>query len=171
MFVFSVLIGFFNFARILTLDFIGVTLRLFQSLGLITSSINRLVNSQVHIKYFYLMDKNKNKLNKENYITNNSSLDEIVVSIRDLSFSYFNSEEKIFENLNASFYKNKHTLITGPNGSGKSTLLGLMSGVLYSQKKENVSVSSEKLIYWGVAINFFKLIEVQFTIWKRKRIR
>ena len=41
------------------------------------------------------MDKNKNKLNKENYITNNSSLDEIVVSIRDLSFSYFNSEEKI----------------------------------------------------------------------------
>ena len=94
MFVFSVLIGFFNFARVLTLDFIGVTLRLFQSLGLITSSINRLVNSQVHIKYFYLMDKNKNKLNKENYITNNSSLDEIVVSIRDLSFSYFNSEEK-----------------------------------------------------------------------------
>ena len=43
MFVFSVLIGFFNFARVLTLDFIGVTLRLFQSLGLITSSINRLV--------------------------------------------------------------------------------------------------------------------------------
>ena len=40
--------------------------------------------------------QNKNKLNKENYITNNSSLDEIVVSIRDLSFSYFNSEEKIF---------------------------------------------------------------------------
>ena len=150
MFVFSVLIGFFNFARVLTLDFIGVTLRLFQSLGLITSSINRLVNSQVHIKYFYLMDKNKNKLNKENYITNNSSLDEIVVSIRDLSFSYFNSEEKIFENLNASFYKNKHTLITGPNGSGKSTLLGLMSGVLYSQKG-NVSVNSGKIGYIGAS--------------------
>ena len=87
------------------------------------------------------MDKNKNKLNKENYVMNNNSLDEIVVSMKDLSFSYFNSEEKIFENLNASFYKNKHTLITGPNGSGKSTLLGLMSGVLYSQKG-NVSVNS-----------------------------
>ena len=67
MFVFAVLIGFFNFAKILTLDFIGVTLRLFQSIGLISSSINKLVNSQVHIKYFYLMDTNKNMLNKENY--------------------------------------------------------------------------------------------------------
>ena len=55
--IFSILLAFFNFARILTLDFIGVTLRLFQSLGAITGSINRIVNSQVHIEKFYLMQK------------------------------------------------------------------------------------------------------------------
>ena len=43
-----------------------------------------------------------------------------------------NSENPIFEDLNVSFNRNEHTIITGTNGSGKSTLLGLLSGVYFS---------------------------------------
>ena len=67
MFVFSILIGFSALAKSITLDFIGVTLRLFQSLGLFSTNVNRLVNSQVHIKYFYEMEMNKNFVNKNNH--------------------------------------------------------------------------------------------------------
>ena len=147
MFVFSILIGISNIARTITLDFIGVTLRLFQSLGLFSTNVNRLVNSQVHIKYFYEMEMNKNFINKKNH----QQIDEknnISVDISNLSFEYFNNEKKIFENLNLQIPKNKHVILTGPNGSGKSTLLGLISGVLYSQNG-SVTLNSKKIGYIG----------------------
>ena len=147
MFVFSILIGISNIARTITLDFIGVTLRLFQSLGLFSTNVNRLVNSQVHIKYFYEMEMNKNFINKKNH----QQIDEknnISVDISNLSFEYFNNEKKIFENLNLQIPKNKHVILTGPNGSGKSTLLGLISGVLYSQHG-SVKLNSKKIGYIG----------------------
>tara|TARA_B100000989_G_scaffold272002_1_gene229112 strand:+ start:6611 stop:8248 length:1638 start_codon:yes stop_codon:yes gene_type:complete len=147
MFVFSILIGISNIARTITLDFIGVTLRLFQSLGLFSTNVNRLVNSQVHIKYFYEMEMNKNFINKKNH----QQIDEknnISVDISNLSFEYFNNEKKIFENLNLQIPKNKHVILTGPNGSGKSTLLGLISGVLYSQNG-SVKLNSKKIGYIG----------------------
>lgn len=149
-FIFAILLAFFNFARILTIDFIGVTLRLFQSLGAITGSINRIVNSQVHIEKFYLMQKNTNAVNRKNYIFSESfdDIDEIAVELNDVKFQYFNSDKNIFESLNVKFQKDKHTIITGANGSGKSTLLGLISGVLYPQSG-SVKANTSKIGYIG----------------------
>jgi len=143
-FIFSILLSFFNFARILTIDFIGVTLRLFQSLGAITSSINKIVNSQVHIENFYIMQQNNNSVNRKNYIFSDSfdENDINAVEFNDAQFKYFNSDKEIFENINVTFPKDKHIVITGANGSGKSTLLGLIAGVLYPQSGSVTSNTS-----------------------------
>ena len=79
------------------------------------------------------MDKNKLKINKENF-SQQKPHPELAVKLEDLSFKYFNSEDYIFDNLNLEIKKNSHNIITGPNGSGKSTLLGLISGVLFGKR-------------------------------------
>jgi ABC-type multidrug transport system fused ATPase/permease subunit len=138
MFLFSILIAYSASTFAITLDFIGVTLRLFQSLGSLSGSANKIINSHVHIENFHNIDQNKLSVNKENFKIKNLS-DDISISFRNTGFKYFNSEQYIFENLNLDIPKNSHTVLTGANGSGKSTLLGLAAGVFYSQKGEVVT--------------------------------
>lgn len=140
MLIFSILIITGDFAKSISLDFIGVTLRLFQSLGSLANSFNKIINSHVHIEKFYEMDKNKILINKSNFETRNDK-SQNAIEVENLHFKYFNSEEFIFENLNLKIKKNSHNILTGPNGSGKSTLLGLVSGVFYSQEGKVISYS------------------------------
>ena len=140
MLIFSILIITGDFAKSISLDFIGVTLRLFQSLGSLANSFNKIINSHVHIEKFYEMDKNKILVNKTNFETRNDN-SQNAIEVENLHFKYFNSEEFIFENLNLKIKKNSHNILTGPNGSGKSTLLGLVSGVFYSQEGKVISYS------------------------------
>ena len=132
LFVFAILLTMFNLAKTITLDFIGVTLRLFQSLGNSATAVNRLVNSHVHIEQFHKIDKNKMISNKDNFIlevkdSKNS------ISAHNINFKYFNNDEYIFKNIDIEIEKNTHNIIVGPNGSGKSTLLGLLAGILYPE--------------------------------------
>ncbi len=147
MFVFAILLTLRSIAENITLDFIGVTFRLFQSLGSLTNASNQIVNAHVHMEKFYNMEKNKIAVNKDNYV-NNPTNDTDILKIENVSFAYFNSEEKIFENLNLNIERNTHTILTGPNGSGKSTLLGLIAGVFYSQKGK-VTTHNKKFGYIG----------------------
>ncbi len=155
MFVFSVLLIFSNLSKNITLDFIGVTLRLFQSIGTFNGSMNKIINSHVHIEKFYELDTNKLLIDKANF---KSIEDESpnIIELSGVSFKYFNSDEYIFRDLNIKIPKNTHTILTGPNGSGKSTLLGLMSGVLYSEqgtikthKKNFGYIGATPLIFTG----------------------
>lgn len=147
MFVFSILLGISQIAKSITLDFIGVTLRLFQSLGGMTNATNQIINSHVHIEKFYEMEKNKGIIYKDNFRTDNLKNGK-AIEVKDASFKYFSSETLIFENLNLSFEKNSHTLLTGPNGSGKSTLLGLISGVFYAENG-SITTTTERYGYIG----------------------
>ena len=147
MFVFSVLLVFSSLAKNITLDFIGVTLRLFQAIGGFNGSMNKIINSHVHIEKFYELDSNKLLIDKNNFEFNDS-VSKNIIEIENLYFKYFNSEDYIFEDLNLNLPFQKHTILTGPNGSGKSTLLGLMSGVLYSEKGK-VKTYKEKFGYIG----------------------
>ena len=147
MFVFSVLIAYSSKDFVITLDFIGVTLRLFQSLGSLTGSANKIINSHVHIENFHNIEQNKLSVNKDNFKFENLAND-VAIKFKDTSFKYFNSDNYIFENLNLEIPKNSHTVLTGSNGSGKSTLLGLAAGVFYSQKGE-VITSINKFGYIG----------------------
>jgi len=119
--------SFFN----ITLPFVGITLRMFQSLGQLSGAFNQIVNSHVHLEKFYEMQTNKPKLNKEKYVQIEEKENPDILSFHDVSFKYLNSSIEIFSNLNISFKRGTHTIITGPNGSGKSTLLGLIAGVYY----------------------------------------
>tara|TARA_Y100000816_G_scaffold286171_1_gene266899 strand:- start:2069 stop:2914 length:846 start_codon:yes stop_codon:yes gene_type:complete len=153
MFVFSILLTISSVAKSLTLDFIGVMFRLFQSFGGITNSANQILNSHVHMEKFSEMEKNKISVHKNNFI-NEQTDDKFAIKINDLSFQYFNSDELIFEKINLEIPKNTHTIITGPNGSGKSTLLGLMAGVFYSQKGK-VYANNKKFGYIGATPMIF----------------
>jgi len=148
MFVLGVLISFESIVKSLTLDFIGVTLRLFQQLGALSNSFNNLLNSQIHIEHFANLDKNKVSVNRDNYLPNSEEYPELAVKIDNLSFKYFNSEDFIFKNITCEIKRNEHTLITGANGTGKSTLLGLIAGVLIATEGK-IYVTSSKFGYIG----------------------
>ena len=50
---------------------------------------------------------------------------DVAISLEDVSFKYYGSEQKLFDKISIDILKEKHTILTGSNGSGKSTLLGL----------------------------------------------
>ena len=122
MFILSIIVGISDLAKSLTLDFIGVTLKLFQVLGTVTNSINKIVNSHVHLSKLTELLKNRNDINRQNFKMVQITNDDTAVSFEGVNFKYFNSDVYIFKNLNLVFKKNKHTVLTGANGSGKSTL-------------------------------------------------
>jgi ATP-binding cassette subfamily C protein len=145
LFSLSVVASSTKFISFLTLDFLGVALRLFQSISIVSTSLNQIINSQVHIEKFYQLELNKNIVFKNNYKINEKS-DQII--LKKVNFTYLNSEENIFNNLNLQIAKNSHVVITGPNGSGKSTLLGLIAGIYYPSTGE-VTVYSDKVGFIG----------------------
>jgi len=147
----SIVLGFSNYAKMITLDFIGVTLRLFQSLGNLTSTMNQIINSHVHIEKFYEIDNNKIEINKGNFQIHSQS----TIEVNNLNFGYFNSDIDIYSDINFSIKKDTHVTVTGPNGSGKSTLLGLLSGVLYAQSGM-VKSFSDKFGYIGATPMIFE---------------
>ena len=98
---------------------------MFQSVSVVSNSLNQVANSQVHISKFVELENltpNKN----ENYF---NIFEENKLEVKDVSFKYNNSDVYIFENLDISFNKNTHNLILGANGTGKSTLLGIIGNV------------------------------------------
>lgn len=147
LFILTIILSSTNFVKTITIDFIGVLLRLFQSLSSLNNGLNLVINSSVHVEELYKLDKTSPSIIENNYQVNRSISN--AIELENVSFEYLNSEEKIFKNLNLEFPKNTHTIITGPNGSGKSTILGLISG-LYIANEGKVKTFSDKLGYIGV---------------------
>lgn len=143
--------AFTNYVKLLTLDFIGVILRLFQSFGILTSSLTSLVNSQVHIEKFYELETNKIEQNVDNFKIHNKNS----IKVTNLDFKYFNSDIFIFKDINFEIQKNTHTVIIGENGSGKSTLLGLLAGVFYSNSG-SIETFSNNFAYIGATPLIFQ---------------
>ena len=136
--ILSVIIIFFGSIK-LTLDFIGVTLKLFQSVSLVTTAFSNIINSHVHIQRFIELKFHENNSNEKNFLLNKSNK----IEFKNVDFKYQNSEENIFENINIEFEKGSHTIITGDNGSGKSTLLGLIAGIYYPQQGSVTTFSNK----------------------------
>ncbi len=150
MILLSTLLVFFNFVRVLTLDFVGVMLRLFQTLGVFNDNLHLISAYHVYLENLYLMESNKSISYSENFELGHELKPNEAVVLSEVSFKYFNSSDYIFEDLNLTLPKGKHVIVTGVNGSGKSTLLGLIAGVFYAEKGI-VKVSSRKLGYVGVS--------------------
>lgn len=130
-FLVSILLVFFNFTSKLTLDFIGIVLRLFQALGVFNSNFHLLNAYHVYTEKLFRIETNKVEVTKNNFVLDNNLDSKIAIEFKNVSFKYFGENQPLFEELNLKFLKNKHTIITGPNGSGKSSLLALTSGIVY----------------------------------------
>lgn len=52
-----------------------------------------------------------------------------ILEIKNLTYSYKDSKEKVLVNINESFEEGKFYAIIGKSGSGKSTLLSLLAGL------------------------------------------
>ncbi len=146
-FTISILIVFFDILKSLTLEFLGITLRLVQTIGSLNTSMNMMINSHVHLTKFIELENNK-LIEREGYYELDQKLKNSV-EIKNLNFKYYGSDEYIFENLNLQIPKSQHTVLTGPNGSGKSTLLGLISKVFYPQEGF-IKINSNEIGYVGV---------------------
>lgn len=70
-----------------------------------------------------------------------------LINIRDLSFEYEGSFEKVFENINLQFDTSWRLGLTGRNGRGKTTLLKLLMGELEYTGKIISSVDFEYFPY------------------------
>ena len=58
-FTISLLFIFTNLTKTITLEFLGVTLRLVQTIGSLNNSLNMMINSQVHLSKFIELENNK----------------------------------------------------------------------------------------------------------------
>jgi len=145
--VLSIFLVFFQGIKLITFDFIGVLIRLFQALGLLNKNVHVLSAYHVYLEKLYQIEQNRGNKYVNNFIISEDENDQII-KFQNVSFKYFDSDKYIFEDLNLNFDKNKHTVITGPNGSGKSTLIGLLSGILYPEKG-TVKISQCKFGYVG----------------------
>jgi len=139
LFLLSVLIVFFDFMKFLTFDFIGILLRLFQSLGIFNKNIHTVSSYHVYLERLYEIESNKDNINFDNFKLVDEKNTISAIEVKDLSFRYLGMSEDMFCNLNIKIPKNEHTIITGPNGSGKSTLLGLMTGIFYPTEGEVIA--------------------------------
>ena len=145
MVVLSYVISFTAYSEKLTLDFLGVTLRLFQTLSTFTKSLNNVNNSQVHLEKVYEIEKNRFLPDTQNFVY---SKENTGIVFDNVNFKFFNSKDYLFKNLSLNFEKNKHIILTGQNGSGKSTLLGLASGV-FLPNSGSVNTFTNKFGYVG----------------------
>ncbi len=136
--ILSIILIFFAGVK-LTLDFIGVTLKLFGSLSAVTGSFSNILNSHVHISKFKELKFDQNNPYSKNFIINKNSH----VELEKVNFCYQNSTENIFNDLDLIFQKGSHTILTGENGTGKSTLLGLIAGIYYPQNGTVTSYSNK----------------------------
>ena len=147
-FLISIIALYFNDVFNINLPFMGVTLRMFQSLANMSNAATHIVNSHVHLDAFYQLEKYKVSTLRENYIISDEPKNKILFELRDVDFKYLNSDLAIFNGLNLNIEKGSHTIITGTNGTGKSTLLGLLAGVFYPNSGK-VYARSEKFGFVG----------------------
>jgi ABC-type multidrug transport system fused ATPase/permease subunit len=70
------------------------------------------------------------------------------IEVKDLSFSYPDQRETVFEHFSYSFAPGSMTVIMGPTGSGKSTLVKLIMGLL-RPSEGSIEVGGERS---GVAV-------------------
>jgi len=138
-FIFSLIIVFIDIIDFITLEFVGIVVRLFQSVGEFNKTLGMVINSHVHLEKLHMVEKNKFIVNASNFIIDEGLDEKIALRLEDVSFKYIGSENNIFQNLSIEIERNKHTVITGKNGSGKSTLLGICSGVFYPDKGKTIT--------------------------------
>ena len=89
------------------------------------------------------------------------------IVIKNLSFSFSNKKEELFDSISFAIKKNEITGIVGMNGTGKTTLVNLISGLL-TPKKGTINVNDHNikdiLKPWQNIIGFIPGLFIDDTI-------
>ena len=140
---------YFNFEKNYIITFCGFfVFALYKMLP----SFNKIIAAVHNLRFFLPTLGIISKRIPENNISHNN-LQEIKIdnksipfekklSIKDLSFQYENTKNKLFNNINLEIKKNSLIGIIGVSGSGKTTLVDLISGLIKPQKG-NIYVDDE----------------------------
>lgn len=88
----------------------------------------------------FLFDYLENNKEQENVL---SSLKNTDIHLKNVSFSYINSEKNVLEDINLTIHQGETLAIVGENGAGKSTLIKLITG-LYQPKTGSVLYGDNK---------------------------
>ena len=99
------------------------------------SSFSRIILHGQSLKFYFpsfkaVADEFQRLTNNKDLNFDNSFAFNKVIEIKNVSFIYPNSENKIVDNVNLKFIKNQCVGIVGKNGSGKSTFLNLLAGLI-----------------------------------------
>ena len=115
--------------------FLLATLRLLPTLASITSNLSRIGYGQFAVEKVY-EDLEKYSNYSENYFNNKEIQDNNFKSLelKSVSFTYKNSNQEVFRNINFSLNKNECIGIVGESGSGKTTFVDIMLGLLQPSK-------------------------------------
>tara|TARA_Y100000816_G_C26096242_1_gene580242 strand:+ start:247 stop:1968 length:1722 start_codon:yes stop_codon:yes gene_type:complete len=129
--------------------------RLLPSIGRIINYFQTLYGISASIKTI------QNDLSSESSsIVNISSIDKLKfkhkIELKNIIFSYPNSDVKILNNFNLSIDKNKFICFTGESGVGKTTIIDIIAGLL-SPLSGNILIDG-KIIENSSIINFQKNI-------------
>lgn len=141
----SVILLIYPTGSIITLEFIAIILRLFQSLGDFNKVFSMSISTYVHLEKVLLIINNQKEVFSKNFSIVETQTENII-EIKNIDFKYLNSDKLIFQNLSLNIEKGKHTIVTGPNGIGKSTFLGIVSGVFYPERG-SVKLGTTKIGY------------------------
>jgi ABC-type multidrug transport system fused ATPase/permease subunit len=99
------------------------------------SSFSRIILHGQSLKFYFpsfkaVADEFQRLTNKKDLNFDNGFAFNKVIEIKNVSFLYPNSENKIVDKVNIKFIKNQCVGIVGKNGSGKSTFLNLLAGLI-----------------------------------------
>jgi len=111
--------------------FLLAGLRLLPNISSITSNLNRIAYGQYAVKKVYEdLEIYSFKLKNSHNLVNNGpgSFENLI--IKDVSFTYKNSNLKVFENINFDLKRNDCVGIIGDSGAGKTTFVDMILGLL-----------------------------------------
>ena len=81
-----------------------------------------------------------------------------ILSLKNISYSYNKSYEKILKDISIEFEEGKFYAIIGKSGSGKSTLLSLLAGLDEPTKGEILKIKDIVIIEGKIYHLFSKII-------------
>lgn len=123
------------------------------NLNSFTEVFGQLKDNSLKIQHFInFIDRNKNIHNE--LISTNFNIDAQDVSIKNLSFNYYNSHVKVLDNINLEISKGETVAIVGRNGAGKTTLIKLLLK-LYSPSSGQILFGKDNI--QNIPSNLYRL--------------
>ncbi len=121
-----------------------VTARIIPSMTRLTDSFNGMLNARPHIIGLCDLIDKVNKQGSIEYKKNKEIMNWSEIGIRDLSYSYPDTDIYVLKNINLTIVKGKSYGVVGRSGSGKSTLVDLILGLL-SPTKGSIFIDDKNL--------------------------